>query len=60
VAPIGLTATVTWQLGWASLIDPLTVLLAVVSLGLLIRFKVDTTWVMVGGAIVGILSPMSR
>jgi chromate transporter len=56
VASLGLTAAVTWQLGRASLIDPLSILLALVSLGLLIRFKINSTWVIVGGAIIGLLS----
>ncbi len=58
VASLGLTAAVTWQLGRASLVDPICILLALVSLFLLIRFKVNSTWVIVGGAIVGICSSM--
>ncbi|MGO9738637.1 MAG: chromate efflux transporter [Desulfomonilaceae bacterium] len=58
VASLGLTAAVTWQLGRASLVDPICILLAIVSLFLLIRFKVNSTWVIVGGAIVGICSSM--
>ncbi len=55
VASLGLMAAVTWQLSRASLIDPLTLLIAVVSLGLLTRFKVNSTWLIAGGAIVGLL-----
>jgi chromate transporter len=55
VAALGLMAAVTWHLGKASLIDPLTVVIALVSLGLLVRFKVNATWLIAGGAIVGLL-----
>jgi len=56
VAALGLMAAVTWQLGRASLVDPLTILVAVISLVLLICFKVNSTWLIAGGAIVGLLS----
>ena len=51
VASFGLMAAVTWRLGQASLVDPLTILIALVSLGLLVRFKVNTTWLFAGGAL---------
>ena len=60
VASLALMAAVTWQLGWASLVDPLTALMALVSLGLLMRFKVNSTWLIAGGAIVGLLSAVLR
>ena len=56
IAALGLMGAVTIELGRASLVDPLTVLIAIVSLILLIRFKVNTTWLVIGGAIVGLLS----
>ncbi len=56
VASLGLMAAVTWQLGRASLTDPLTGLIALVALGLLIRFKINTTWLIAGGAIIGLMS----
>lgn len=55
VASFGLMAAVTWQLGQASLIDPLTIVIALASLGLLVRFKVNTTWLIAGGALLGLL-----
>ncbi len=58
VASLGLMAAVTWQLGWASLTDLPTVLIALVSLGLLVRFQVNTTWLIAGGAAVGVLSAL--
>ena len=60
VASLGLTAAVTWQLGRASLIDPLSILLAIVSLGLLLGFKINSAWVIVGGAAVGLLNTAIR
>ncbi len=55
-ASLGLMAAVTWQLGRASLTDPLTGIIALVALGLLIRFKINTTWLIAGGAIIGLMS----
>ncbi len=55
VASLSLMAAVTWQLGRASLTDPVTVLIALVSLLLLIRFKINSTWLIAGGAIAGLL-----
>lgn len=54
VASLGLMAAVTWQLGSASLTDPLTIVIALVSLGLLFRFKVNSTWLILAGAIIGL------
>ena len=53
---LGLMAAVTWQIGRASLVDPLTFLVALVALALLVRFRVNATWLIAGGAIVGVLS----
>jgi chromate transporter len=55
VAALSLMAAVTWQLGKASLTDPLTILIALVSLLLMIRFKINSTWLIAGGAITGLL-----
>ncbi len=56
VASLGLMAAVTWQLGRASLIDPLTVAIALLALVGLIHFKVNSTWLIAGGGIAGLLS----
>jgi len=60
VASLGLMAAVTWQLGRASLTDPFTILIALVSLGLLIRFKVNSTWLIAAGAMAGVLYALIR
>jgi chromate transporter len=41
---LGLMAAVTWQLGRASLVDPLTIIVALVSLGILFRFRINSVW----------------
>ena len=55
VASMGLMAGVTWQLGHASLINPLTIVMALVCLSLLIKFKINSTWLIAGGAIIGLM-----
>jgi chromate transporter len=56
IASLGLMAAVTWQLGVAALVDPLTVVLALVAAILLLRFRVNSTWLVLGGAVVGLAS----
>src|SRR5574341_737351 len=51
VASLGLMAAVTVQLGIASLVDPLTVVLALTTLGLLFRFKANSAWLVIGGGL---------
>jgi chromate transporter len=59
-AALGLMAAVTWQIGRASLVDPLTILVALAALALLLRFKINTTWLIAGGALVGLLRAVIR
>jgi chromate transporter len=59
-ASLGLIAAVSWQLGRASLTDPLTFLISLISFGLLIRFKLNPTWLIVSGAIIGLLNAVLR
>ena len=54
VASLGLMAGVTLQLGRASLTDPLAILIGLASLGFLIRFSVNSTWLIAGGALIGL------
>ena len=53
VAALALMAVVTVQLARAALVDVPTVLLALVGAVVLIRFKVNTTWLVAGGALFG-------
>lgn|ERR1022692_937449 len=53
VGALALMVVVTWQLGWAALVDRTTIALAVLSALALIRFKINSTWLILVGAIVG-------
>ena len=55
VASMALMAFVTYQLGMTALIDIVTVGLTLVSLVLLIRFHVNSAWLVLLGAVVGLL-----
>jgi chromate transporter len=54
VASLGLMAGVTWQLGRTGVVDVFTIALAVISLVLVLRFKVNSVWVILGGAVLGV------
>jgi len=55
IAALALMAAVTWQLGRASLIDLPSVVIAAISLALLIRFRVNSTWLILTGGMLGLL-----
>jgi len=55
VASLALMGAVTWQLGRAALVDPITVIIACVSAVLLFRFKVNAAWLILGAAIIGVV-----
>lgn len=55
VAAIGLMLAVTWTLAEAAFVDVLTVLLALAAALLLIRYKVNSAWLVLAGGIVGIV-----
>jgi chromate transporter len=59
-ASLGLMAAVTWDLGRASLTDLLAGVIALSSFILLTRFKLNTTWLIVGGALIGVLTAALR
>jgi chromate transporter len=56
VASLALMAVVTWRLGRAAIIDPTTILLAVAGGILLVRYRVNSAWLVLGGAIAGIIA----
>jgi chromate transporter len=60
VASLGLMAGVTLQLAQAALIDPVTIAIAIISATLLFRFRVNSTWLIAGGAIAGLASGLWR
>ncbi len=56
VASLGLMAAVTWQLAQSALVDVLTAIVAVVSFLMVFRFRVNSTWIILGGASVGVIA----
>lgn len=54
VGAVALMVVVTWQLGRAALVDWTTISLAVVSLILLVRWRVNSAWLVLGGAVAGL------
>lgn len=55
VASLALMAAVTWQLGRASLVDVVTVVIAAASAYALLRFRLNSAWLLLSGAILGLL-----
>ena len=55
VASLALMAVVTWQLGHSALVDWPAVILAAVSFGLLLRTKINSAWLVLAGAMLGLL-----
>lgn len=55
VASLALMAIVTLKLGHSALIDPFTVVLALLSLGALLRYKVNSAWLVLAGGGAGLL-----
>jgi len=55
VASLALMAVVTWQLAGAALVDPWTVLLAAMAAVLLLRWRVNASWLVLGGGLAGLL-----
>ena len=56
VGSLALMAEVTWQLGRASLIDVVTIVLAVASVGALMRLCLNSAWLVLVGAVIGLLT----
>lgn len=54
VAALGLMAAVTWQLGQAAIVDWLTALLALITAVLLFRYKLNSAWLVLGGALIAL------
>ncbi len=54
-ASLGLMAAVTIQLAGVSLIDPLTIIIVVACAAALFFFRINSTWLIAGGGIVGLL-----
>jgi chromate transporter len=56
VISLALVVGVAFGLARVSLIDPLTMALAVLCLVVLLRFKINATWLVLGGALIGFLA----
>jgi chromate transporter len=54
VAALALIAVVSWQLFRAAVVDWTTLVLAGVSFFLLFRYRVNSIWLMLGGAMIGV------
>jgi chromate transporter len=55
VGALGLIAGVTWQLGRAALTDWFTIVVAVLALVLILRFKTNSAWLVLGGGAAGLI-----
>jgi chromate transporter len=53
-------AAVSYQLGRSAIVDWLTVGLAIASAILLLRFRTNSAWLVLGGGIVGIAAQLVR
>jgi len=58
VASLALMAVVTWQLGRAAVVDWPTLALAAASAVLLIRYRVNATWLVLGGGVLGAVAAL--
>jgi chromate transporter len=57
-AAVALMATVSWQFGRAALVNVPAIVLGLASLVLVIRYRVNSAWLVLGGATAGILFQM--
>jgi chromate transporter len=60
VASLALMGMVTWQLGRAALVDVLTVLMALVAGILLLRYKINSAWLVLAGGFIGWLLSLNN
>jgi chromate transporter len=59
-ASVALMATVTWELGRAAVVDWLTTLLALAAGAILLSTRLNSAWLVAGGAAVGALGALLR
>jgi chromate transporter len=55
IASLALMAVVTWQLGRSALVDVNTVIVAAATAFLLLVFRLNSTWLVLSGALVGMI-----
>ena len=58
VASLALMAVVAWQLGRSALVDVMPVVLCIASALLLLRWRVNSAWLVLGGAAVGLAASL--
>jgi len=58
-AAVGLMSAVVWQLGTSSIVDLLTVALFLSAAVLLIRYRLNSAWLVLGGGAVGLLASIA-
>jgi chromate transporter len=56
VASLALMAVVSWQLARAALVDAMTIGVALASLIAIVRFRINSAWLIAGGALLGWLA----
>lgn len=56
VASLALMTAVTWSLARAALVDWLTVALALLSLAAVLRFKINSAWLVIAGGCIGLIA----
>lgn len=60
-AAVALMVVVTWDLGRAALVDPLTIALALAAAFVLWRWRLNSAWLVAGGAVAGLVGfPLLR
>ena len=57
-ASLALMAVVTWQLGTTAVLDWLSLALMIGAAILLVRYKINSAWLVLGGGIIGLLKTM--
>ncbi len=60
VASLGLMAAVSYDLGRSAIVDLLTIGIAIASAVLLFRFRINSAWLVLGGAAIGIAAQLIR
>jgi chromate transporter len=60
VASLALMAAVSYQLGRSAIVDWVTVGLAIAGAVLLLRFRINSAWLVLGGAVIGIAARLAR
>jgi len=60
VAALALIAVVTWQLFRAAVVDWITLALAALSFVLLLRYRVNSVWLVLGAALAGVAATLLR